>query len=311
MPRFVPFAVLLGLAAAACGLAGCDYANPNDVRREIVVESYQVAAQRLASVRLTRAAPLTDEFDPDAAAVRGADVRVERLDADGDAVETVAYRERDDAPGVYVPAPDAPPRVEPLTTYRLRVDAGAERLSALTLVPDTLSLVRAENTVGTYQSPDQPAFTVTPSRYPGRQAFYLFTIESLLDFEGMPEDDLVAELTPFARDLFDEDEDEIADLRIGSSPILNQSNYDTNPDGTVTIDVPWLAIAFYGPNRVRISALDDNLYDFLRSESVQQGGQSPGEIPNVLDRVEGGTGIFGSYATIARDVEVLRPPVSP
>jgi hypothetical protein len=309
MPRLL-LALLLGLAVAG-GLVGCDYANPNDVRQEIVVESYQVADQRLAPVRLTRAAPLAATFDPDAFAVRGADVRIDRLDANGDAVETVAYRERDDAPGVYVPQPAVPPRVAPLATYRLRVDAGGERLSALTLVPDTLSLVRAENTEGVYQSPDQPTFTVTPSRYPGRQAFYIFTIESLLDFEGLSEDELLAELTPFVRDVFDDEEDEVADLRIGSSPILNQSNYDTNPDGTVTIDVPWLAVAFYGPNRVRINALDDNLYDFIRSESVQQGGQNPGEIPNVLDRVDGGTGIFGSYATIAHDVEVLRPDATP
>ena len=42
-----------------------------------------------------------------------------------------------------------------------------------------------------------------------------------------------------------------------------------------------VAIIFYGPNRIFANALDDNLYDYIRSQSIQQGGStfSPGEIP--------------------------------
>jgi hypothetical protein len=55
--------------------------------------------------------------------------------------------------------------------------------------------------------------------------------------------------------------------------------------------------------------VDDNIFDFVRSHTVQQGGStlSPGEIPNVLDRVEGGTGIFGSSAQITYETFVKRP----
>ncbi|MCH8961449.1 MAG: hypothetical protein IH820_09040 [Bacteroidetes bacterium] len=33
----------------------------------------------------------------------------------------------------------------------------------------------------------------------------------------------------------------------------------SNPDGTLTIRYPWLAVIFYGPNRIFANAIDDNL----------------------------------------------------
>ena len=46
------------------------------------------------------------------------------------------------------------------------------------------------------------------------------------------------------------------------------------------------------------SLIDQNLYDYIRSESVQLGGStlSPGEIQNVLTPIIGGVGIFGSMS---------------
>lgn len=71
---------------------------------------------------------------------------------------------------------------------------------------------------------------------------------------------------------------------------------------------PGLAISFYGPNRIIANAIDDNLYDFVRSQSIQQGGStfSPGEIPNPLERIVGAHGVFGSYARISHEFFVLR-----
>jgi hypothetical protein len=34
---------------------------------------------------------------------------------------------------------------------------------------------------------------------------------------------------------------------------------------------------------------------------------SPGEIPNIRDPIEGGVGVFGSYATVEAVVEILEP----
>jgi hypothetical protein len=84
-----------------------------------------------------------------------------------------------------------------------------------------------------------------------------------------------------------------------------------NADGTLTLQLPWLAVAFYGRNRTTANAIDDNLYDFVRTQSAQQrgGGFTPGSIPNVIEHVEGGTGVFGSIARQSYDVTVLRPEI--
>ena len=114
-------------------------------------------------------------------------------------------------------------------------------------------------------------------------------------------------MTPFYAEFVGEDED-LDDVLITESPPINEQNYDINDDGTLTIRLPWIAVAFYGPNRITASTVDDNLYDFLRSQQVQQGGStfSPGEIPNVIAHVDGGTGVFGSLARVAADIQVER-----
>ena len=103
------------------------------------------------------------------------------------------------------------------------------------------------------------------------------------------------------------------DRRTDASPPINESNYELDAQGQITISVPWIIFTFYGPNRLAASALDDNLFDFTRSQAIQEGGAglSPGEIPNIVDYVEGGTGVFGSIARIEYDVFLQRPPDDP
>ena len=240
---------------------------------------------------------------------RGADVVVARLADDSTVAEAVPYSEQDSVPGLY--APDDPSLVEPETTYRLRVETGdGAPLTATTNVPDAITVVGSSNDTTTYQSPRQPAFTIEPPRaLTDRQNVYTFTATSLLDFERTPDSVLTAALTPFYADGFDAEDDSLASLRITSSGLLNEGNFTRNADGTITVRLPWIAVAFYGPNEVAVNVVDDNFYDLLRSQQVQQGGFSPGEIPNVIEHVEGGTGIFGSYARAARAF-VIRPPDS-
>lgn len=282
--------------ALLLALAACDAAGPEAFEAQYVVESYQVAGEPLAEVRLSRTAPVDATYDFNELAVSGAEVAVELLDEDGGTEARYLYRENPDTVGVYEAVDPVP--AEPLRTYRLEVDlpeTDEARLSATTIVPDTFRVVRAEADTVVFGSPEQAAFTLTKSQYPGRrQSYYRFTTETLL------EDPAVEDLTPIYQRLYEEADGDIAlsDFFTASSPILNEANYTEQADGTLTIRLPWLAVAFYGPIRVEASALDDNLYDFFRSQSVQQGGStfSPGEIPNVLDHVEGGTGVFGSLA---------------
>jgi hypothetical protein len=169
--------------------------------------------------------------------------------------------------------------------------------------------VRAETLEATYQSSTQPSLTIEPPRPPaGRQSVHTFTTTSRFDFRGTPDSVLSGALTPFYRDAYDPAEDSLVSLRTTSSGLLNEASFERNADGTITVDLPWIAIAFYGPNAVSVNAVDDNYYDLLRSQDVQQGGGSaPGEIPNVIEHVDGGTGIFGSYVQATRRVEIRRP----
>jgi len=297
--------VLLLLAAL---LLGCDTSAPQP-ESQIVVESYLEAEAPLPSVRLSRTVGVDAAYEPAKDAVRGADVVVERLAADSTVAEAVPYTERDTVPGVYVPETALP--VQPQSTYRLRVRAGEDgTLSATTTVPDAFTLAAVENDTATYQGPRQPTFTLEPPRaLTDRQNVYTFTTTSLLDFEELPDSTLGRALTPFYADGFDPAEDTLAAFQVTSSGLLNEGNFTRNEDGTIAIDLPWIAVAFYGPNEVAVNVLDDNFYDMLRSQQVQQGGLSPGEIPNVIEHVDGGTGVFGSYARAGRPV-FIRPPDS-
>lgn len=281
-------------------LAGCDI-TATQPESQVAVQAYLQAEAPLDTVRLTRTVGAGDTFDPQATGVQGADVEVRQLDDNGNVVATTPYSE-DSTPGVYTPMDMD--TVQPATPYQLHVETGdGSTITSTTTVPGTIQVVDAKNPTTEYQcTPIQPALTIkSPPRPPsGRQNVYVFTVESLL-----PKNQLADNFTPFYDDQYDADEDSLESFRINSSGLLNEGNFSEGPDG-ITVDLPWLGIAFYGANEVAINVVDDNFYDFLRSQSAQQGSFAPGEIPNVIEHVDGGTGVFGSYARAARNFDIQR-----
>lgn len=300
--RYMPRAVVL-LGVALLLNAGCDTTGANEVDPEYVVEAYMIAGETLPPIRLTQTVELGRRYDYDSLAVREAEVTLVELGTDGDPVARYPYRTMRDTVGVYVPFGSE--RARPLTTYRLEitVPATGQQIRSTTTVPDTFSIVNASAREVVYQGPRQLELTLTQSRFPGRdQSYYIFSTQSFEPERG--------NLTPLLREVIDDQEDaSLRDLRITSSPVLNEESYDVNDNGTLTLQLPWLAVAFYGRNRTTANAIDDNLYDFVRTQSAQQGGGgfTPGSIPNVIEHVEGGTGVFGSIARQSHDVVILRP----
>ena len=291
---------LFTVALAMLFLVGCDSNDFQSHESELVIESYLIAGEQVPKVRVSRSASARRTYDFTQNALRGAEVIVSRLDASGAVDEVTRFNEIDEQPGLYWPIGGNV--VEPGRTYRLEVNTiGFGRASSTTIVPGDFDLVRSSADTLTYQGSEQLELDVTRSEYPGRQSIYIFATESLNPTAEF--------LTPFYRDVTGDDEDDLASLRITESPLINEGNYDVNDDGTLTIKLPWIAVAFYGPNRLTANAIDDNMYDFLRSQFVQQGGSTlaPGEIPNVIEHVEGGTGVFGSLSRSIVDVEVLPP----
>lgn len=295
------------LCAVVFLASGCDLTDAgSDSSGEIVVEAYLQAGEDMGQVRLSRLASIEDKYDFTTVALRGAQVEIRRLSQDGSLEESLVFTELPDRPGVYRIFPSV--KVLPLATYELFVSVpeSGETVRSRTIVPGAFTVIEFGPETSPYQSADQIEVLLTRSDYPGRPAIYVFSTESL--------DPRVETLTPFYREVVDPDQDadddELADFLVNESPPLNESGYQIDEEGNLSIKVPWLAFAFYGPNELRTNAIDDNLYDFVRSQRVQQGGSTlaPGEIPNVLDHIEGGMGVFGSYASASVRVTVTRNP---
>lgn len=297
------FAWIFALAAIvfAAVLSGCDAVDPPAFEEEIVVEGYLEAGQPVGYVTVSRTLPVNEVYDPALQAVSGAAVRIELLGSNGRDVET--------SWDLFAPRPASGRYrtreivdVLPLRTYRLVVDVpGAGTITSETTAPALFRFVDTEERTFVYDADEAPLFEITEPFYPGRQSIFLITTVSL-------EPDST-NLTPFA-DAINED---IFTLRETVSPPLNGANFDRTPSGGMKIRYPWIGLAFYGRNEMRIQAIDDNVFDFVRSNAVQQGDQggstlSPGEIPNVIDHVEGGRGLFGSFASASVRFRVLPNP---
>jgi len=296
--RIACFALLSAL------VAGCDSVD-GSLNEDVtyVVESYQEVGELIGQVRLSRTGEVNELYSAPDLAVNGASVRIHLLNEAGGVEQTFSLPPSPGEPGVYQTSSDH--RILPLRTYRLDVDLPNEEgtLTTETLTPGDFRIVRNGLAEVVYSEDPQFELGVTRSMYPGRQTVLIFSVEGLdADFET---------LTPFyeeALDLSDPpDESELDEVRIIQSPPINELNYEIEADGTLTLKLPWLAVAFYGPTRVGVSAIDDNLYDFLRSFGIQQGGStlSPGEIPNAIDHVDGGIGVFASFARVSSETNIL------
>lgn len=280
-------------------LSGCDIYEQDSYQQEYVVESYLVAERDLPLLRLSTTAPIEEQYVFEEYAVNNADVEVILLDQNGNTSQAYTYRQTGN--GIY--EAENPEPVQPQATYRLEVrfpDSDHE-ITAETLVPGDFETVEEVVDSIPYQSDEQITITTSLSHYPGRQAYFIFSVNAL--------DPATAPLTPFYKDLVEDEDSERNDFAVNSSGIINQENYEVSEDSTITLRLPWLSVAFYGENDIVANALDDNMYDFYRSQDVQTGGSTlpPGEIQNIIYNVEGGIGIFGSLASDTNRVFIENP----
>lgn len=284
--------------------SSCDLYPQDEYREFYVVESYLVANRALPGVRLSRTVSLEEEYSVQESGIGNANIEMYLLAEDGSIERTYTYvNDPNNANNFYRTV--SQDRILPGRNYQLQVTfpGNSDTVRATTLVPGEFQTVGAVIDTAFYQSEEQITVTTTQSEYPGRQTYFVFSVISVEPVEE--------NLTPFYRDqVFDQDED-IEDFEINSSGIINEGNYDINSDGTLTLRVPWLAVAFYGDNDIVANTIDDNLYDFIRSQEVQTGGGPsilpPGEIQNIIYNVEGGIGIFGSLASDTNRVFIERP----
>ena len=316
--RSLSFAV-----TAALLLVACDSASPG-ADQQIVVSALLEADQPMPGVSVSRTVPLGEVYDPAAAAIRDADVRVVLLGADPD---TVRYAFDVEA-GRYERV-SAYRSVVPGATYRLVVQTDGREVTAETTVPLQFEVADPLPDSAVYQVPQTgPQLRITTSSVPGRQAVYIASTLALLPDEfvevrdgdgtryrsrNLPDHFLPV---PFVRLFLNCDDtpdgglicdNDPSGADSGASPIINEASYILPGDGTAIVNLPWLAFGFYGPTEVSVIALDDAYKAFVEGTANQAGGStlSPGEIPNVTSNVQGGIGVFGSYARVTARITVL------
>lgn len=292
---------ILALFLIFITVLGCETYSQSDYKEFYVVESYMVANRSLQQVRLSTTVPAFDEYTFGANAVTGANVEVRLLNSNGSGTEST-FTFTMNEPGIYLP--NSTHKVLPTRTYELLITVPngniMDEISATAIVPDTFSVIGGVMDTLIYQSSDQLEVTLSESSYPGRQ--------NILVFNTISENPVVENLTPLYADFY-EDEEDLIEFSNTSSGLLNEGNFIQFPDGSVSVRYPWLAVAFYEENRIVATTVDDNIYDYIRSDAVQLGGStlSPGEIQNVLTHVKGGIGLFGAMASDTIPTFIKRP----
>lgn len=332
LPFFVPMRRLHVLIAVLVAVlaSGCDSTQDEFVALPVVSATLE-AGQPLPPIRLTRLALLNSTFNPATAAIRDGQVEVALVGADGRDERVVPYVHEVD--GGYVATVDTAV-VIPGRTYRLRAivpspdGLARDTLRATTVVPPTITVVEPPPDEVTYGFGTGPEVRITTSSSATRRAVYVLSATGLQrdEFEEVTID---GERRFRARNLPDRfgpvplvvtfagcDPDDIGRLvcdedpgQGGRSPLLNEDNYEILGDGTARVAIPFIAFAFYGPQRVSFYSLDDALVDFVSTQTIQSNPTtiSPGEVPNVTTNVENGLGVFGSLSRATVETFVRQP----
>lgn len=288
--------LIVALLMSSCDV---DIYKQDDYVERYVVESFLVAREPFPKLLLSTTAPIFDTYRFDERVVSNASVHIYELDEAGSRIDHIPYRQSE-SPGIYLPV-STEKIVKPGTRYKLEIDGlpdAGSFISSETYVPNSFDFLDINFDTLAYQSVEQFEVMMTRSFYPGRQNVYIFTNEAL--------DTVRYPLTPLYQSELSENFTGDS-FRLVSSPILHEGNYRVNMDNTITIPLPWIMVAYLGPNRITAYAIDDNIYDFYRSAEVQLGGStlSPGEIENVIYNIDGGIGIFGSMTGVSTEIYVL------
>lgn len=289
----------VGLLSLIFFISSCDIYNQEDYQEYIVVEAYAVANNSLPEVHVTSTSPVELEYDRRSQILQNANVRITLLDNSGNDTEMFDYSFSLSNNSYITPSFH---QVQPNATYRLDIDFDdrPEIIRAYTIIPDEFRILNELPAEIIYQSNEQLEITVSA---PKRTNF-----NNVFVFSTIAENPTAENLTPFYRASFDNENLELTDVKINSSGLINEGNFEINPNQTITLRFPWIGVAFYGESKIVINSVDKNLADLVRSQQVQLGGStlSPGEIPNLIYNIEGGIGIFGSLSADTARTNFLR-----
>lgn len=281
----------IALLLVLFAILSCDQTQTDSFRKEYVIESTLVARDSLPEVYLTTSMPIDETYSKSRAGVEGATIEIRLLDGEGNIQKVYAYEEVEN--GKYQPRETG--IVKPNRVYELNAvvpEQGGHVLRAHTRVPGELDIKGYTPTAIIYREDSPLTVRASVPDNPDRPNFFINSYQA-----GWPYYD---NMTPYyAGEASDDTLNAYFDYRRLSLGLVNATNYTTNPDHTININFPWKGFAYYGPYRIVVQVLDDNMYDRVRSSNLQLSGSTlpPGQIENVIEHVEGGRGVFGSVAT--------------
>lgn len=281
-------------------IGSCDLIKQDEYREYVVVESYMVSDRQLPPVFISRTVPATAEYQFENAALNTAMVQIHLLNTTGEFRESSFDYSVGD-PGVYNTSVNH--LVIPGRSYEIEITFPdrSEVLYARTRIPERFTVVNLSADSLVYQSENQLEITLSNSNTTSQQSVFVFnTLAQDVRYEN---------LTPFYKGFVDDEFITLEQAANSPSGLLNEANFQTNNDGSITIRYPWIGVAFFGPNLLVANSLDRNLNDLIRSQEVQLGGSTlpPGEIPNAIYNIEGGIGVFGSISSDTVSVYFERP----
>jgi len=307
--------VKITVSALAFIIAGCaadrDPATlfaPDDVGT-LVVDGMLLVGEPLTEIRLSRAARPDQDYNAFLAAESGATVVVTDLNSQVSYPYTEAAQK-----GRYTTS--LPNVVAPERTYELRVITTAgEQMYALTTTPpvfDVAAWLRLAGDGTTIIDTLRTYDELGPAVYfaPENQLVYN---DGLLEARFLRPDVPAFQVGIQSLDLdstfvIDPDffsEEDFASLdRTVSSPVLEATDN--------RVRLPWLIVFFTGRYKIRVVALDDNAFDFVRTApddgaGFAFGGNTGDAFQRPIFHVEGGIGLFGSIAADSVGIFVKRP----
>ncbi len=275
----IPFLTLIIIIV----FTGCEEsASSFTYEKRITVTGLIESNRPVDTLKLMYTGEVDKLYDPSQLAITNAVVRVVGVDVLFD--DTLAYDPMN--PGRYY-SKNPSNIILPTKTYRLDVvTADGKRVSAVTTVPDTFSLVYstiANNSTVKYNT-GLPVnfFAWTPSRLHGT---YLPTISSL-------DSGAARILKSFIRDTTSGQPPDKVGYRVGL------------PKEQTYTELPWIVLSYYGTIRFDVFAIDDNYTNFLNQFVTSQGG----ELREIRYSVNGGIGFFGARTKAQGGITVYLTP---
>lgn len=274
----------------------------------LVIDGQLIVGQPLPDIFLRRTADPRQNYDAQAHGVRQAQITIFTGD------RQIDYRADPDSAGRFIPLGPIPV-VAPQTRYELLAVVGAEQLSATTVTPghmrvrqvvvldeQSLEVLRQFQLYGE----NDDVFSAEANQVVYRDGLLETRLDTSAGAAGYQLSLLSLDLeSDFVIDADFLEEDDYEDFeRAGASPALDGA------EGRVRL--PWFAIAFAGRHVWRTYALDQNWYDFARTDPLTGGGGFGQLAGDAFRRpsfaVEGGIGLFGSAAADSVGFVVLPRP---